>query len=77
MSTTKYQDPGERCRIVRRVISELPDRISRTICSLYMDGYSDAEIRQRLALSGAEFDGRKKEIRQRMLDTGIKVRSDE
>ena len=49
MSTTKYQDPGERRRIVRRVISELPDRISRKICSLYMDGYSDAEIRQRLA----------------------------
>lgn len=77
MSTTKYQDPGERRRIVRRVISELPDRISRKICSLYMDGYSDAEIRQRLALSGAEFDGRKKEIRQRMLDTGIKVCSNE
>lgn len=75
--TSKYQDPGERRRIVRRVISELPDRLSRKICSLYMDGYSDTEIRQRLSLSIAEFNGRQKEIRQRLIDAGIRLRLEE
>ena len=75
--TTNYQDPGERQRIVRRVITEIPERIDRKICMLFMDGYSDKEIRRRLSISEPELESRKKEIRQRLLDAGIRLRKEE
>lgn len=47
----KRQNGGRRREIVQRFVTTLTDNTERLVCFLYMNNYSDGEVRKRLHLS--------------------------
>lgn len=69
---TKYQTNEEKEEIVSKTLAAIKDKKIRRMCRLYMGGYSDEEISQKLAIPPHVMEEYKSIIRKELLKAGYK-----
>lgn len=67
------QNNGNRCRIVRQVVSGLIDETERAVCALYQCGYDDGEVCKKLELSWRRLVAIKLKLALELINAGIRL----
>ena len=68
----KRQNGGRRREIVQRFVTTLTDNTERLVCFLYMNNYTDAEVRKELHLDRPRLEAIKLKLAMDMKKAGIR-----